>query len=178
MALSATPTIALSAGLAALVMWRIYKRVRRLVGRQSFSPVRAWFATTLLPLLLLVLMAGALGQPLSLMSLLAGAAAGTGLGLYGLRLTRFEITPLGRFYTPNAHLGIALSLLLVGRLVYRLAQMYLLGTSLRPGADFSAGADFVRNPWTLLIVGTLLAYYACYALGLLRWQHRTRHEQS
>lgn len=46
----------------------------------------------------------------------AGIAA---LGVYGLRLTRFERTPTGLFYTPNAHLGIALSLLLVLRLGYR-----------------------------------------------------------
>ena len=41
------------------------------------------------------------------------------LGILGLRLTRFETTGEGMLYTPSAHLGIALSTLLVGRIVYR-----------------------------------------------------------
>ena len=48
-----------------------------------------------------------------------GVTLGVALGLLGLRLTRFEITGEGMFYTPSAHLGVALSTLLVGRIVYR-----------------------------------------------------------
>jgi len=49
------------------------------------------------------------------LTLVAGAGFGAALGLYGLRLTKFEQTAQGLFYTPSAHLGIALSLLFVGR---------------------------------------------------------------
>ena len=38
--------------------------------------------------------------------------------------TKFEVTPQGMFYTPNAHIGIALSLLFVGRVIYRMVVLY------------------------------------------------------
>lgn len=167
MALSSTPSMALSLGLAALVVWRVYKRVRRLIGRQQLSAVRPWLTVTLFPMLLLVLGAFSLAHPLNALGLLAGASLGVGLGVYGLRLTKFEVTPAGLFYTPNAHLGIGLSLLFIGRIAYRFSQLYLLGTA---SADSSPDA-FMRSPWTLLIFGTLAGYYICYAIGLLRWRH-------
>jgi len=170
MALSSTPSLALSLGLAALVVWRVYKRMRRLIGRQQLSTVRPWLTVTLFPVLLLVLGAFSLVHPINALGLLAGAAVGVGLGVYGLRLTKLEATPAGLFYTPNAHLGIGLSLLFIGRIVYRFAQLYLLGTA---GANSSPDA-FMRSPWTLLIFGTLAGYYICYAVGLLRWRHGLR----
>jgi hypothetical protein len=35
------------AGIGLLIAWRIYSRVRRLVGRQHFRPVRAWMSLIL-----------------------------------------------------------------------------------------------------------------------------------
>ena len=75
-------------------------------------------------------------------------------------------TPEGFFFTPNAPLGIALSLLFLGRIAYRFETFYLAEGSQR----FSA-ADFGRSPLTLLIFGTLAGYYVAYAIGLLRWRH-------
>jgi hypothetical protein len=87
--------------------------------------------------------------------------------MYGLRLTKFEQTALGLFYTPNAHLGIALSLLFIARIGYRAAQLYFASGSIHEGS-----AAFARSPLTLLIFGTLPGYYITYAIGLLRWRHR------
>jgi hypothetical protein len=97
-----------------------------------------------------------------------GLVAGGVLAVYGLRLTRFERTAQGLFYTPNAYLGVTLSLLLVGRILYRLAEIYSDG--LAPAA---ASADFASSPATLAIFGTLAGYYVAYSLGLLRWRYRT-----
>ena len=154
-------------GFAALIAWRVYKRVRRLVGRQKLSGSRPWFTVTLFPLLLVVLAVGAAAHPLSLGCLAGGVVVGVGLGLYGTRLTRFEATPEGLFYTPNAHLGIALSLLFIGRMAYRFFQILLLsGMAGMPNTP----DDFARSPWTLLIFGMLAGYYVAYAVGLLRWK--------
>ena len=46
----------------------------------------------------------------SLWPLLAGLAAGAGIGLIGCKLTRFEIIAGEKSYTPNAWLGIAVSM--------------------------------------------------------------------
>jgi hypothetical protein len=166
----AHPTsLLLPAGIAALVGWRLYSRIRRMVGRQRLSPVRPWLTVVLFSLLLALLLLASLAHPATALALAAGVAAGSALGLYGLRLTRFEQTPLGLFYTPNAHLGIALSLLLVARIGYRVAQLYFVSGALQEPAT-----AFVRSPLTLLIFGTLAGYYVSYAVGLIRWQRRTR----
>jgi cytochrome b561 len=153
-----------------LIVWRMYSRIRRLIGRQQSRAWRHWAAAIFFPLLIVLLALGAMASAFALASLLAGLAIGIGLAVWGLRLTRFERTDLGYFYTPSAHIGIALSAILVARLVYRLTQMATLtGLEARLAAQ-----DFGRSPFTLIIIGTLAAYYAWYAIGLLQWraQHR------
>ena len=138
-----------------------------MVGRQRLSKVRPWLTVCLFSLLVALLLLSSLVHPGAALSLVAGVAAGAVLGFYGLRLTKFEQTPLGLFYTPNAHLGIALSLLLIARIGYRAAQLYFAA-----GATQMASNTFVRSPLTLLIFGTLAGYYVAYAVGLLRWRRR------
>lgn len=138
-----------------------------MVGRQRLSSVRPWLTVCLFPMLIALLLVGALAHPPAALGLVAGLAIGVALGLYGLRLTKFEQTPLGLFYTPNAHLGIALSMLFIGRLLYRAAQFYL-GVAAAQGGAIAFG----RSPLTLIIFGTLAGYYVAYAVGLLRWRRR------
>ncbi|GAB3256654.1 hypothetical protein [Chitinimonas naiadis] len=164
----AAPSFVVILAILPLIAWRIYSRVRRLVGRQKFSPIRPWLTIVLLPLLLSLLVLVSLRDPLNLAALTGGAAVGIGLGIFGLRTTRFDASEAGLYYTPNAHLGIALSLLLVGRVLYRLAHLYFTGElgSGRPGPQD------LFSPLTLLIFGTLAAYYVSYAIGLLGWKRR------
>ena len=163
---TAAPTqLMFTIGLGAFIVWRMLSRVRRMVGRQRATTRRPWFTVVLFPLLLVALGVVALVNPPALMALVAGAVGGGVLGVVGLRLTRFESTPEGRFYTPNAYLGVALSLLFIGRVGWRYMQLY--GAS--PEA-MSQPPDVSRSPLTLAIFGLLAGYYTVYAAGLLRWQ--------
>ena len=154
--------------LLALLSWRAYKRFKRMVGRQRLSNVRPWITLTVFPLLTLLLAYGARAQLDHLGWMAAGVAAGAMLAVYGLRQTRYEPTPEGLFYTPNAHVGLVLSLLLVVRILYRLVELYVDPTTPR---DASA---FVRSSLTLAIFGLLAGYFIAYTIGLLRWRHRVR----
>src|SRR5438046_6119107 len=89
-----------------LVVWRMYSRFRRLVGRQRLSRIRPWITVTVFPLLVLLIAWVAHFNVERLAWLAAGLVLGTLCALYALRLTRFEATTQGLFYTPNAHLGI------------------------------------------------------------------------
>ncbi len=147
-----------------LLAWRMFSRVRRLVGRQRSRLWRHWSAVVLFPLLLVLLARAAAANGVALAALAGGIAAGAALGILGLRLTRFERTPEGWFYTPNAHIGIALSVLLAARIAWRLVEVQLHGAA-------PLGARFAASPLTLAILGVLAAYYAAYAAGVLRWRH-------
>jgi hypothetical protein len=151
----------------ALVAWRLHSRIRRMIGRQRLSAVRPWLTIVLFPLILALVMAGSLLHPMTAAAVAGGAVAGIALGLLGTRLTKFEATPAGLFYTPNAHLGIALSLLLVLRVGYRFVMLQLNGGQFDP-QSMQLGA----SPLTMAIFGTLAGYYVTYAIGLLRWRVR------
>ena len=153
-----------TAAIVVLIVWRLYSRVRRAIGRQRLHPRRPWITLTILPLLLLLLSVLGGAHPLLELPLWGGVLLGVALGVIGLRLTRFEVTGAGLFYTPSAHLGIALSTLLVCRIAYRFASG---GFS---GAGAATSTPPALTPLTLLLVGTLAGYYCTYALGLLRWR--------
>jgi hypothetical protein len=163
------PQTMVYAGVALLVAWRVYKRFRRMVGRQKMNPRRAWTTVVLFPTLIVLLSLSSIAHPMRALALLLGVAVGIALGIYGLRVTRFEVVPEGHFYTPSAHLGIALSMLLVGRLAYRFVQL----GGFPPESGQAPPADLVGTPLTLVLIGMLAAYYVTYAIGLIRWHRRS-----
>ena len=154
--------------IGALIAWRVASRIRRLVSRQRSAAWRHLLTAIFFPLVCLLL--GVLGlrgpspgEPLA--ALLGGAVAGTALAVWSLRTTRYEVTPEGLFYTPNASIGIGLSVLLVGRIASRFFSLQA-----TPDLNSDVFQSYGRSPLTLLIFGTLTIYYAVYAIGLLRWR--------
>jgi hypothetical protein len=166
-----TSTLTLAA-LIPLICWRMYSRFKRLVGRQRFSHARPWISLGVFSLITVFLAIGTRAHP-EVLWLLAGAAAiGLALGVFGLRKTQFEVAEDGLFYTPNAHLGIALSLLLFARIIYRAFEVAMMGP------DFSNGmSNHAATPLTIAIFGLLAGYYVTYAVGLLRWHSTVSRKQ-
>jgi hypothetical protein len=148
-----------------LIAWRLYSRIRRSIGRQPLSKVRPWVTLAIFPIVIVLLGFMARGSGVGIALLLTGIVAGTALGVFGISKTRFENTPQGMFYTPNAHLGIALSALFTARVVYRMVQMYQMDPAAQPHPG-----DFANSPLTLAIFGLLAGYYCAYAAGLIRWR--------
>ena len=154
-----------------LVAWRMYSRIRRMIGRQRSKAWRHWTAAIFFPLLLAMLGMAALARPASAAILAGAIVAGVALAVWGLKLTRFEKTPEGIFYTPNAHIGIALSTLFLMRVLYR---FYEIATMPAPPRGAPGMQDFARSPLTLVVLGMLASYYAAYAVGVLLHRHRLR----
>ncbi|HEV8444619.1 MAG TPA: hypothetical protein VGQ27_14130 [Steroidobacteraceae bacterium] len=144
-----------------IVIWRGYSRIKRNIGRQALSKARTYFTMTLFPLLVALFAWRALShaRPELLYALVGGIVGGIVLGYYGNKHTKFESTPDGLFYTPNAHIGIALSVLFFGRMLYRMFEY-----------TQTAPEDFTSSPLTLGIFGLLAGYYVTYAIGLTRWR--------
>ena len=116
----------------ALVVWRVYARIRRVIGRQRLSAVRPWITVVVFPLIAVLVLVTSFLHPMTRRRAGGGTVVGIGLGVLGKRLTKFEATPAGLFYTPNAHLGIALSLLMVLRLGYRFVTLQMNGQHFDP----------------------------------------------
>jgi hypothetical protein len=150
-----------------LIAWRVFARFRRMVGPQRLSRIRPWITLTIFPTLVILLCFAAYSHLERLWWLPAGLGVGSLLGLYGLQKTQFKPTPQGLFYTPNTHLGIALSVLFVARIIYRFVEVYALEPSVPHGVE-----DFARSSLTLGVFGLLAGYYITYAVGLVRWRFR------
>jgi hypothetical protein len=142
-----------------LIAWGVYRRLRRNIGRQKLRPVRLTISIVIFSVVSAVLLILSLGIPKLMLGIGGGLALGVPLGFFGLRLTRFETTPEGHFYTPNTKIGVALSLLFLGRLAYRFWAL-----------RHTAGAPHTPPPFqsalTYFLFGLIAGYYIVYYLGL------------
>jgi NhaP-type Na+/H+ or K+/H+ antiporter len=147
-----------------LIAWGIYRRVRRNIGRQPLRPRRLIVSLVVFSLVSVLLFSLSLPFPKMLLGIGGGILLGALLGFVGLRLTKFETTEQGHFYTPNTHIGVALSLLFVGRMLYRIWLVG--GPSPAPGQP-----QLFQSPLTLFIFGLIAGYYLVYYIGLFVHTH-------
>jgi hypothetical protein len=142
-----------------LMAWGIYRRIRRSIGRQPLRPRRIIVSIVILSVISIVIFSLSLLLPKLMLGLGGGLLLGALLGFVGLRLTKFETTEAGHFYTPNTHIGIVLSMLFVGRMAYRFWVM-------RDATAASNSPPPFQSPLTLFIFGLTAGYYLLYYVGL------------
>jgi hypothetical protein len=160
MAAPVVPTI-LFGGLFA---WGIYRRIRRNIGRQKLRPRRIIISLVIFSAVSLVLLFLSLSLPKLMLGIGGGLLLGALLGFLGLKLTKFETTGEGHFYTPNTQIGIALSILFVGRVLYR---FWILNDAARAHV---APQPF-QSALTFLTFGLIAGYYIVYYIGLFAHTH-------
>jgi hypothetical protein len=154
-------TIVLIGGVMA---WSIYRRIRRNIGQQRLRPVRITISIVIFSLVSLLFLALAIHDMRLLAGIGGGLALGAGLGFVGLKLTRFETTDAGHFYTPNTYIGVGLSVLFLGRLAYR----YMLLSDPNYAQDHPQA---MQSPLTFFIFGLVAGYYIVYYIGLFVHTH-------
>jgi hypothetical protein len=161
---------------AALVVFAIYRRFRRSFGRQQLRPGRMTLRIVLLAAVTGALLPMALRSAQYLAAELAGAALGFGLGVWGAERTRFLMHGGRLHYVPHTYTGIAVSLLFLGRLAFRVVQVYAgpemphAAGSVNPSLAF-APATMVRSPLTVGIFFVLAGYYGWY-YGRVLWKSK------
>ena len=154
--------------LAAMIMFVLYRRGRRLFARQKFSPPRLCFRLALIAsitTLLFVVLSLAKG-----LVPLVGLAAGATIGGVGVALTRFESIEGELHFTPNRYLGLAVLSLFVGRMLYRLGQMAVVTQATAGGSDpvSLSTLDSLRSSPTMSgVLFLLLGYYLAYSAAVL-----------
>jgi hypothetical protein len=148
---------------ASFLVWRVYRRFRRSIGRQPVQPRRMVAGIIVFSLLLLGASVPALLNTKLLIGLGCGVLLGVPLALVGLLLTRFETTPEGHFYTPNTYIGVGLSVLFVGRLAYRIMVLYGHAQAFTNIQQPS----IMQSSLTLFMFALLASYYIAYYAGVL-----------
>jgi hypothetical protein len=152
---------------ALLIPLALYRRFKRTFGRQLLVPARL-----IARIVIFLILAAALTLGAHAPEALGGLAVGAALALWGASRTRFEIENGRRYYIPHTYTGIAVTLLFVGRLIYRLAQSS--GDLAAAGGTVpSAGPRAtMQSPLTIGIFFVLIGYYVCYYSWVLR---KSRH---
>ncbi|WP_109126931.1 CcdC protein domain-containing protein [Dyella sp. C11] len=157
-----------------LMAFAIFRRVRSTFGRQPIRRQRMMTRIVFLAVILCVFGFSGLHNPRLLEGLLGGAMVGALFGFVGLRLTRFERDASGNdLYIPNPWIGGILTVLLVGRLAWRL---FVSMPQLQDPAMAHATPAMGNSPLTLAIFGLIFGYYISYFIGLL--VHHRRFERA
>jgi hypothetical protein len=161
---------------AILVVFLIYRRLRRSFGRQPLRPVRMTVRIVLLLVVGCLLLPAAFRSAAFMSAVLVGIVAGASLAMWGVARTRFLRVSKQLYYVPHTYTGIAVSLLFLGRLVYRLVQVY--GNAHVPhaaGADAAdqafAPASMLQSPLTVGLFFVLMGYYVCY-YSMVLWKSK------
>ena len=150
--------------LTPLLVWRVYSRLKTMMARQRSIMARHWTGLGVFLGMVLVPASELLARPPMLGWLALGAAFGVAYGVWGLRLTRFEATNEGCYFTPNARLGVLIAMLLTARILYLGVEMYANQGSNTPTPPLT------DSLLTMLAVGVTGGYFATLSAGLLRWR--------
>ncbi|MET0856701.1 MAG: hypothetical protein ABWY27_08125, partial [Telluria sp.] len=156
-------TLALLA-LAPLLVWRIYSRLKGMMTRQRSIMQRHYTGLGVFAVMIVVPASQLVDQPALLAWLAVGTIGGIAYGVWGLRLTRFEDTDEGYYFTPNARLGILIAMLFTARVLYIGFEIYANQGSNVPTPRFT------DSPLTMLVVGLTGGYFGTYSAGLWRWR--------
>jgi hypothetical protein len=152
---------------AALIAFGIYRRFRRNFGAQAVRPVAMGIRIGLFAVIgfgLLPLWQRSLGFAAAAA---VGILGGVSLAVFAATRTRFESRENGLHYIPHTYTGLIVFVLFVGRLIYRVAELYVAG-------DLSSAqrpSSMVQSPLTLGLLYVLIGYYVFY-LSRVLWKAR------
>lgn len=156
-----------------LLAWIVWRRVSRQFGRQPIRRKRMIARIVVFSVIGTLLALSGFHKIELAEGLFGGVLVGGALGLLGIRLTRFEVDPVkGDCYVPNPWLGALLTVLLLGRLLWRfmvvLPQMHQASAAAQAGGYQGAPmGGYASSPLTMLVIGLLVGYYIVYFSGLL-----------
>lgn len=163
-----------------ILVLRVWSRVRSQFGLQPIRRKRMLTRIAVFAILGLLIAFYAVSVPNAnlLWGLAGGVVIGAAIGLVGLNLTRFELDPAkGDCYVPNPYIGALLTILFLGRIVWRLAMISPQLMDSTGAAQPVHGPAMGQSPLTLGIFGLIVGYYVCYFAGLLIHHQRIVRER-
>jgi hypothetical protein len=171
-------TVAQFAIPALIILFVMYRRIRRTVGSQPYLPRRLRVRIGIFSVLGLLLLSLGLEQPILWAGDAVGAASGGALAVFAIRHSQFERRESGLYYRTHTGIQLAVVALLLIRVVVRFAKIGSAATD--PSADPANPAPMqtmAGDPWTSGMFFVLIAFYITYYLYILhRGKERLNHE--
>jgi hypothetical protein len=161
---------------AALFVFVAYRRLRRSFGQQPLRPIRMQIRIGVLILVGGLLLPTVFRSAAFLFAMLAGVAVGGALAIWGASRTRYLKISNQLYYVPHTYTGVVVSLLFLGRVVYRVIQIYTNAHATRAVAAEASNQAFVpasmlTSPLTLSLFFVLMGYYVCY-YSIVLWKSK------
>jgi hypothetical protein len=155
----------------------VVQRYRMGSARRKARPWMSTLSLALMALSAIGFLAGAtvttVWVPHAFSGAAAGIAVGTGLGLLGLWLTRWEATAATLHYTPNRWLVLLVTVIVSARVLYGLWRSWQVAQSGVYGTEMVLAFGI---PQSLAVGGTVIGYYIAYASGvrgrIREWEKR------
>lgn len=164
-----------------LVLFSIYRRVRRNIGWQPLNTRTMTFRTVIFLVIGALFLTASGFHPISLISDVVGIVLGIVLAYYASVMTRYEQRNGGWYFRPNTWIGGAVTALFLFRLIYRFYEAYTLTS--QGGLPQGQSANGLQSisysgttPWMSGLLLIMFAYYAAYYLLVMNKQKQ--HAQS
>ncbi|MEC0232438.1 hypothetical protein [Paenibacillus alba] len=148
----------------------IYRRTKRTIGFQKLSRGRLKFRLILFSILGLFIFLLGFIHPIHFIGYIIGLAAGAALGLTAIRHTRFEHRLDGWYYRTHLWVEIAVLVLFLGRVVYRVAFISLATNATANPSSINPVdlTQFSKDPLTAGVFFIIVSYYVLFISYLLR----------
>lgn len=155
--------------LVVLILFGLYRRVRRTVGFQYLVRRQLTVRMVLFAILALAILSGGAANPISYVADAFGIVIGGIIAYISARTTHFEMRNDRWGYTQHRWIGIGLIGLLIVRLLVEFIGLSHVGIGkIQQASNQGAPQSYYMNPWTVGILMLLVAYYIGYYIFLLR----------
>jgi membrane protein CcdC involved in cytochrome C biogenesis len=157
--------------IALLVIFALYRRIRRTVGAQDLIPRRLRARSYIFIVIGILLLFSSYKYPIAYVSDAVGIILGLVLSYFAIKTTQFEHRERGWVYRPNGWIGGIVLALFFARIIYRFYEAYHMmqnGHGTGANAANSMQSNLIGDPWTAGMIFILFSYYPCYFLFLAR----------
>ncbi|WP_336772373.1 sporulation protein [Paenibacillus sp. MMO-58] len=156
-----------------IILFVVYRRLKRSVGFQPFKPSRLKMRIGIFSIIGILLLASGFPHPAIYISDAIGIACGAVIAYYAIKHSRFEQREDTLFYRTHVGIETLVVLLFIGRIAFRIIEMFGTGgtTAMNPAAlnnETAQMQQYTNDPLTAATFFLLVAYYIGYYTFILR----------
>jgi hypothetical protein len=151
-----------------IIAFVLYRRVKRSIGFQRFSPKGLKFRIVLFAFVGVILLAVSIIHPILIVADVVGIAAGAVLAYYAIRHFIYEWRDELLYSRTHIYIESTVLILFLGRVLYRVLSIFMISKNLEVVQGDNQMAQYTRDPYTVGIFCVIITYYIIYNYFLIR----------